>query len=119
MYDVCDVLNASYSSADVATHALRSYGDGNMGKGIRKLAGEMRTIGGIESYKLGYEAGVSDTYTEAFNDGIVPGIIIGVCTSCIIAFVAWCSKKAIDYYQENKHEPQNSDYATEEVAENV
>ena len=45
MYDACDVLHASYCSADVANHVLREYGEGSMGKGIRKLAGEMLTIG--------------------------------------------------------------------------
>ena len=52
MYDVCDVLHASYCSADVANHVLREYGEGSMGKGIRKLAGEMLTIGGQQSYVL-------------------------------------------------------------------
>ena len=53
MYNLCDVLYASYCSADVTNHILRGYGEGNMGRGIRKLAGEMLTIGGEKSYSIG------------------------------------------------------------------
>ncbi|MBQ6809531.1 MAG: hypothetical protein IJP09_02335 [Clostridia bacterium] len=116
MYDVCDVINASFSSADVTTHILRSYGDGNMGKGIRKLAGEMRTIGGIESYKIGYESGVSDTYPVAFNNGFVTGTILGVCVCGIIGFVAWYSRRTEN--QNKEVDSENESFVIEEVFEN-
>lgn len=92
MYDVCDVLKASYCSADVANHVLRGYGEGSMGKGIRKLAGEMLTIGGQKSYNLGYKAGTSDTYPIAFKNGVIAGSII----TSFIGVGAWCTKKFID-----------------------
>ena len=96
MYDICDVLHASYCSADVANHVLREYGEGNMGKGLRKLAGEMLTIGGQQGYCFGYDAGVKDTYQTAFKDGAVTGSILCVCAVGLIGFGVWCTKKIME-----------------------
>ena len=87
MYDVCDVLNASYCSADVANHVLREYGDGSMGRGIRKLAGEMLTIGGQKSYDLG------------FKKGIITTSVIGSCAFGLLGLGAWCAKKIMDLHK--------------------
>lgn len=106
MYDVCDVLHASYCSADVANHVLREYGEGSMGKGIRKLAGEMLTIGGKQSYSIGYDAGVSDVYQTAFKKGAVTGSSICVCTVGLIGFGVWCAKKIIERHNAKKEESQ-------------
>ena len=106
MYDVCDVLHASYCSADVANHVLREYGEGSMGKGIRKLAGEMLTIGGQQSYGIGYDAGVSDTYPTAFKDGVVTVSLICVCAIGLIGFGVWCTKKLIEHHNAKKEENQ-------------
>jgi len=81
MYDVCDVVNASYCSADVVNHVLCEYGDGSMGNGIRKFVGEMLMVGGRKSFDFGYEAGCADTYPVAFQKGIVTGTIIGICVN--------------------------------------
>ena len=89
MYDVCDVLNASYSSADVTNHVLREYGGGNMGKGIRKFAQEMITVGCIS----GYEKGTKDAYSRIYkNVGVAVSV---VCVGGIIGLGAWCTKKII------------------------
>lgn len=93
MYDVCDVLNASYCSADVANHVLRVYGEGSMGKGMRKLAGEMLTIGGQQSYTLGYEAGVTDTYPMAFKNGAITSSAFCICVVGLIGLGVWGVKK--------------------------
>lgn len=106
MYDACDVLHASYCSADVANHVLREYGEGSMGKGIRKLAGEMLTIGGQQSYSLGYDAGVKDAYQTAFKDGAVTGSILCVCAVGLIGFGVWCTKKLLERHDSQKTEPQ-------------
>ena len=119
MYDVCDVLRASHCSADVANHVLREYGEGSMGKGIRKLAGEMLTIGGQQSYGIGYDAGVADTYSTAFKNGAVTGSIIGVCTIGLIGFGVWCTKKLIERHNAKKEENQLLTDAAEEVSENA
>ena len=119
MYDVCDVLHASYCSADVANHVLREYGAGSMGKGIRKLAGEMLTIGRQQSYGLGYDAGVAETYSIAFKNGAVTGSIIGVCTIGLIGFGAWCTKKLIERRNVKKEENQLLTDSAEEVSENA
>lgn len=101
MYDVCDVLHASYCSADVANHVLREYGEGSMGKGIRKLAGEMLEIGGEKSYNLGYETGVTNTYPVAFKNGA----LIGMCITGGIGLGIWCTKKIINYCKSTNEIP--------------
>ena len=107
MYDICDVLNASYCSADVANHVLREYGEGSMGRGIRKLAGEMLTIGGRASYDLGYKKGVVTTS------------IIGVAAVGLIGFGAWCTKKIMEYRNTKKELLQSISECLEEVTEDV
>lgn len=111
MYDVCDVLHSSYCSADVTNHVLREYGDGSMGKGIRKLAGEMLTIGGQRSYNVGYESGVSDTYPIAFKDGTIIGAVAGICVTVLLG---WCTKKIIARHNTQKIKTQATDENTEE-----
>lgn len=106
MYDACDVLHASHCSADVVNHVLREYGEGSMGKGIRKLAGEMLTIGEQQSYGFGYDAGVADTFQTAFKNGVVTGSIIGVCTVGLIGLGVWCTKKRIERHNAKKEETQ-------------
>lgn len=92
MYDVCDALHASYCSADVANHVLREYGEGSMGKGIRKLAGEMLTIGGQESYDLG------------FKKGIIATSVIGSCALGLIELGVLCAKKIVEHQNAKKEE---------------
>lgn len=108
MYDICDVLHASYCSADVANHVLREYGEGSMGKGIRKLAGEMLTIGGQQSYALGYDAGVAETYSTTFKNGAVTGSIVGGCTVGLIGLGAWCTRKLIERHNAKIEESQQT-----------
>lgn len=119
MYDACDVLHASYCSADVANHVLREYGEGSMGKGIRKLAGEMLTIGGQQSYGVGYDAGVSATYPTALKDGVVTGSIICICAVGLIRFGVWCTKKLIEHHNAKKEENQLLTETAEEVSANA
>lgn len=103
MYDTCDVLHASYCSADVATHVLREYGEGSMGKGIRKLAGEMLTIGGYQSYGAG------------LKKGLLKGTIIGVCLSSAVLIGGWCTKKIVDYHNIKKAKRTLTETSEEEL----
>lgn len=103
MYDVCDVVNASYCSADVVNHVLCEYGDGSMGNGIRKFAGEMLMVGGRKSFDFGYEAGCADTYPVAFQKGIVTGTIIGICVTGMVCLGVWCTERVIAYRRANKN----------------
>ena len=104
MYDMCDVLRSSYSSADVMNHVLCDYGEGNMGKGIRKLAGEMLYLGGKQSYNIGYKNGCADTYLIAHNSGLVKGSLFTVVTIGAVGAGIWCAKKAMDYYKNKRVE---------------
>ena len=115
MYDFCDVLHASYCSADVANHVLREYGEGSMGKGIRKLAGEMLGIGGRKSYSLGYESGVTDTYPVALKNGM----LIGMCITGGISLGVWCTKKIINHFKSINEIPPIFYETSEEVPKNA
>jgi hypothetical protein len=61
MYNIFNVVRASHKAAPCATHALREFGDGNMGAGIRKMAYQSSAItacvigaigAGIYGYKM-------------------------------------------------------------------
>lgn len=102
MYDACDVLHSSYCSADVTNHVLREYGEGSMGKGIRKLAGEMLTIGGQQSYGIGYDAGVAETYPIAFKNGVLTGSFICVGAAGLIYLGTLCTKRLFERQKTKK-----------------
>ncbi len=100
MYDLQDVLSASRCSADVMNHVLCDYGDGNMGNGLRKVMGEMLTVGSQEGYKIGYNEGLKVGY----SNGFIKGSIFSVCALGVIATGAWCVKKTIAIHKTKKIE---------------
>lgn len=105
MYDLCDVLHASHSSADVINHILCDYGEGNMGNGIRKLAGEVLTVASRE----GYDNGFGDGYSIGYSSGIVKGSIVTVCIAGVFTVGVWCINKTIAYHKKNKAYKDESD----------
>ncbi len=105
MYDLCDVLHASHSSADVINHILCDYGEGNMGNGIRKLAGELLTVASRE----GYDNGFGDGYSIGYSSGIVKGSIVTVCVAGVFTVGVWCINKTIAYHKKNKADKDGSD----------
>lgn len=98
MYDVCDVLHASHGSADVINHVLCDYGEGNMGNGIRKLAGEILMAASREGYENGFENG----YNTGLSNGILKGSINTTCLFGTVILGAWCTNKLISIYKEKK-----------------
>ena len=98
MYDICDVLHASHGSADVINHVLCDYGEGNMGNGIRKLAGEILMVASREGYDNGY----GDGYNIGLSDGILKGSVVTTCLIGTVALGTWCVNKAVSYYKEKK-----------------
>ena len=98
MYDICDVLHASYGSADIINHVLCDYGEGNMGNGIRKLAGEILMATSRESYENGFE----DGYNTELSNGILKGSIITSCLLATLVLGAWGTNKLISIYKEKK-----------------
>lgn len=119
MYDACDVLHVSHCSADVVNHVLREYGGGNMGQGIRRLAGEMLTIGGQRSYSLGYDDGAADIYPTAFKYGAITGAIVCACTVGLLGFGVWCTQKLTDRHENRKEKVLPHIKGVEEVRNNV
>lgn len=91
-------------SADITHQVLREFGDGSMGKGIRKLAGEMLTIGGQKSYSLGYDKGVADTCATVFNQGVIAGTIITVCVGSVLYAGNWCIQKIKEHKKQKQEE---------------
>ena len=90
-----------------------------MGNGIRRLAGEMLTVGGQQSYGLGYNKGVSETYPTAYKDGLITGSIVTIGTAVLIGVGVWGTKKFIDHYRDKKQEPPRLKQKKEEVSVNA
>ena len=75
MCSSCDVLQASYLSANAMTNTFCDYGSGSMGEGIRKFAKEMIDSGVKEGYKIG----CSDGYSIGFIEGsVITTVVLSV-----------------------------------------
>ena len=82
--NVNDVILASEGSAATITRALASFGDGDLGKGLRKVATVAFNLGAQEGYKIGMEDTIPYAYYQGFNDGKRQGIITSICCTSII-----------------------------------
>lgn len=98
MYDLCDVLHASRGSADVINHVLCDYGEGSMGNGIRKLAGEILTV----ASRKGYDNGFGDGYGIGYSNGILKGSAITACAFGAVSVSAWGISKVIGICRRKK-----------------
>lgn len=78
MCSSCDVLQASYLSANAMTNTFCDYGSGSMGEGIRKFAKEMIDSGIKEGYKIGFGDGYSIGFIESSVITTVVLSVIGV-----------------------------------------
>lgn len=87
MCDVCDVIESSYSSADIIVSTVYDYGGKDLGNGIRKLAGEMLTAGQNIGYEECFEQAVPVAYNLGKRDGLLEGSIIAVFV-CTVASAA-------------------------------
>ena len=75
MCSSCDVLQASYLSANAMTNTFCDYGSGSMGEGIRKFAKEMIDSGVKEGYKIGFNNGCSVGFIEG---SVITTVVLGV-----------------------------------------
>ena len=121
MSDVCDVLEASQRSADVIVSTIYDYGGNNFGKGIRKLAEDMLTVG----VQIGYEQGVDDAVPLAYNegyivgrnqgyatgnlDGVIKGSIIIISIITVLKLSSWGIHKLVKKYQVQKTDNHKND----------
>ena len=105
MYDLCDVLHASHGSADVISHVLCDFGEGNMGNGIRKLAGEVLTV----ASRKGYDNGFGDGYHRGYSTGVVKGSILTFCVAGVFAVGIRYVNKTIAYHKKHKADKEWSD----------
>ena len=115
MYDLCDVLKASYGSADIINHVFCDYGDGSMGNGIRKFAGQILTV----ASKEGYEYGFTDGHNTGMTKGVIYGSVVTVCFVSVIASSAWCINKSINYWKAKKEKKDHNDSLKEESRINM
>lgn len=106
MCDVCDILQSSFQPAHVMTSTLCDYGNGNMGSGIRRLAGEMLTIGGQKSYPIGYDNGFSDGFFLGEKKGFIKGTIISTAVIGTCSLAVWGIRKAYDHRKLKKQQKQ-------------
>lgn len=117
MCDVCDVLQSSFQPANAMTSALCEYGDGDMGFGIRKLAGEMLTVGGKEGYDNGFSDGYPKGFLDGFfqgeNRGIIKGTVISTVTIGTVGLAVWGIKAIYNHIKQTKK--QGTTDETEEI----
>lgn len=89
MSDLLDVMESADGSGATMTRTLFEYGDGSLGEGIRRLAGDMLHIG--------YERGAQDMAPVAYDAGITQGrtegTIVTLIVGGIVAFCAWGTYK--------------------------
>ena len=78
MCDIYDVLESSYGSADVIVSTVYDYGENNLGNGIRKIAGEMLTVGQDLGYNECRDKAVPIAYNLGKRDGLLKGSFLGV-----------------------------------------
>lgn len=98
MSDLLDVMESTAGSGATMTTTLWDYGEGSLGKGILRLADEMRYIG--------YEEGVRDVAPVAFSSGLSQGrkegTIVTVIVGGTLAFLAWSVCKLVKRKGRNK-----------------
>lgn len=94
MSDLLDVMESTDGSGATMTRTLYEYGEGSLGEGIRRLAGDMLYVG--------YERGAQDMAPVAYDAGITQGrtegMIVTLIVGGIIALGVWgtcklCQKK--------------------------
>ena len=81
MCETQDVIASTRSSAATISHALRYYGGGSMGEGVRKLGHEMLQLGVNEGYQKGFAIGR--------NQGLVQGIVFTLISIGGLSCAAW------------------------------
>lgn len=98
MSDLLDVMESTAGSGATMTTTLWDYGEGSLGKGILRLADEMRHIG--------YEEGVGDIAPVAFSSGLSQGRKEGTIVTLIaggtLTFLAWGICKLVKSKGKNK-----------------
>jgi len=109
MCDVCDVIESSYSSADVIVSTVYDFGGKDLGNGIRKLAGEMLTTGQNIGYDECFEKAVPVAYDLGKNDGRIEGSIIAVCVCATVTAVGFGIYKLVSHIKSKKAQQQEED----------
>lgn len=91
MSDLLDVMESTDGSGATMTRTLFEYGNGSLGEGIRRLAGDMLHVGygqgAQDMAPVAYDAGRTQGRTEGTIITLVVGVIItlgiwGTCKLC-------------------------------------
>ena len=102
MCDIYDVLESSYGSADVIVSAVYDYGENNLGNGIRKIAGEMLTVGQDLGYNECRDKAVPIAYELGKGDGLLQGSLIGIGATLAVATVSVGVCKPVKHIRSKK-----------------
>ena len=94
--NVNDVMIASEGSAAQITNAVATFGNGDLGEGLRKVANVAFTLGTQEGYKIGMEDSIPYAYFHGFNDGKQQGIITSICCTSILGISLYFHHKYKD-----------------------
>ena len=111
MSDLLDVMESTDGSGATMTRTLFEYGDGSLGEGIRRLAGDMLHIG--------YERGAQDMAPVAYDAGITQGRTEGtIITLAVGGIITLCIWGTCKLFQKKKTRDEESMIRSAEVIKN-
>ena len=118
MCDIYDVLESSYGSADEIVSTVYEYGENNFGNGIRRIAGDMLTVGQDFGYNECRDKAVPIAYDLGKGYGIIEGSIITLCATAAVAAITVGVCKLVKHIKSKKSKQTiitESESPTEEV----
>ena len=115
MCDIYDVLESSYGSADEIVSTVYEYGENNLGNGIRKIAGDMLTVGQDLGYNECRDKAVPIAYNLGKGDGLLQGSLIGVGATLAVTAVTVGVVKLVKHIKAKKAKAQTEESVSEET----
>lgn len=115
MCDIDDVLESSYGSADEIVSTVYEYGENNLGNGIRRIAGDMLTVGQDLGYNECRDKAVPIAYNLGKGDGLLQGSLIGVGATLAVTALTVGIVKLVKRIKEKKAKSQTEESVSEQI----
>lgn len=115
MCDIYDVLESSYGSADEIVSTVYEYGENNLGNGIRRIAGDMLTVGQDLGYNECRDKAVPIAYNLGKGDGLLQGSLIGVGATLAVTALTVGIVKLVKRIKEKKAKSQTEESVSEQI----
>ena len=115
MYDIYDVLESSYGSADEIVSTIYEYGENNLGNGVRKIAGDMLMVGQDLGYNECRDKAVPIAYNLGKRDGLLKGSLLGVGATLAVTAVTVGVVKLVKHIKAKKAKAQTEESVSEQT----